>query len=91
MHVSNSHLNLLTLVDNTADELAKSRRYFFTKANAKHSNDAQWLLLANNKTALDAGLFKVFATQYQKDYAMDNDKKAIIWTDEHSDLFSILK
>ena len=89
VHVSNSHLDLARLVSNSAEQLGKSSRYFFSAAKQNHQNNAQWLLLANDEIAFSNSLYSLYATDKLKNSIKYQEK--VIWTDDHSDLFSILK
>lgn len=89
MHVSNSHLDLVRLVNDTAITLKKASRYYLTKAEQQHKNDAQWILLSNQAKTLDNSLLKAYASDTAK--VGSNDKERIVWTDDHSNLLSILK
>lgn len=89
VHVSNSHLDLVKLVKGSAAKLAKPARYFFTEAGDKYQNDAQWLLLANTPASLEHHLYQVYS---QRDVnSAQQAENGIFWTDEYSNLLSILK
>lgn len=89
IHVSNSHLNLALLVNDTAAELNKVSRYFLTKAMQAQQNDAQWILLSSDIAAFDNSLFKAYSSERLKGNL--SGKERIVWTDDHSNLLSILK
>lgn len=88
-HVSNSHLDLARLVNDTAASLGKFSRYFFTKASSEYQNDAQWLLLSNDQVSLNQSLFQLYSSQDLLQKTPDGQE--VIWTDDHSNLLSVLK
>lgn len=80
VHISNKHLNLEPVVRGVAQEFSLS----LARVESPSSSDlgvyrAVWLILAEND----------ILTSYGLDTSEDGD--AILWTDDYSDLFSILK
>jgi len=89
IHISNSHLNLTPLVRGLADILNKDIIYVETDANKETEHEVQWVLLTNNKSLLNDAKIKVYKSDWPRESARGNEN--IVWTDEHSDLFSVLK
>jgi hypothetical protein len=89
IHISNSHLNLTPLVRGLASVLNKEIIYVETNANKENEHNVQWVLLTNNRLFLDNARIKVYRRDWPSE-SVDQNKK-VIWTDEHSDLLSVLK
>jgi hypothetical protein len=89
IHISNSHLDLTPLVRGLADVLDKDIIYIETDANSDDEHNVQWVLLTNNQLFLNDTRIKV----YRSDWPVKNSPghSNIIWTDERSDLLSVLK
>jgi len=86
VHISNSHLNLLPLMQGMANKTGKSLRYFNTKSTISHSHDTEWLWLTNNQQLLES----TDTHRFQSEINIGN-KALVIWTDNFSNLFSLLK
>jgi spermidine synthase len=89
IHVSNSHLDLTALVQATANKLNKSPHYFLTRATQTNEHDTQWIIIANNPSELSSLIFRPYVTAWPPTLGMKN--KHHVWTDNHSDLLSVLK
>jgi hypothetical protein len=89
IHISNSHLNLTPLVRGLADVLDKEIVYVETLADKENEHNVQWVLVTNNEFFLNDARIKIYASAWP----MPNigEKSRIIWTDDHSDLLSVLK
>jgi hypothetical protein len=89
IHISNSHLDLTHLVRGLAHVLNKEIIYVETDADEDNEHNVQWVLLTDNQVFLTDARVKA----YRSDWPMDRSgaKSDIIWTDEHSDLLSVLK
>jgi spermidine synthase len=86
IHISNSHLNLLPLMRGFADKFSKELRYFKTKAINNNQHDTQWVWLTNNQSLLNNTTVKAYST------AWSNSRQApLLWTDNYSNLMSVLK
>lgn len=86
LHISNSHLDLIPLVYGVAQELSLSATFVLTAADAKNTNMAQWVLLAKDASVLNESMILDVKTKWPK-----NIHKPIIWTDDYSNLLSVLK
>ncbi len=85
VHISNSHLNLLPLMQGIAKSTEKSLRYFNTKAQSQQGHDTEWVWLTNNQALLNSGVAKVYQSE------MPVIKNELLWTDDFSHLMSLLK
>ncbi|MDG1752036.1 MAG: fused MFS/spermidine synthase [Thalassotalea sp.] len=85
VHISNTHLNLLPLMQGIAQQSSKELAYFKTKAQIENGHDTQWVWLTNNKVLLKSSITKAYRTEL-----IDNDE-VVIWTDDFSHLLSVLK
>jgi len=86
IHVSNSHLDLTSLTRGLADSLEKSALYFETAANADEVNETQWVLITNNASFLNNAKVKNLTSAWP-----NTVDKNIVWTDDYSNLLSVLK
>jgi len=86
IHISNSHLDLSPLIRGLAGSGKKQARYFKTLAEKKGGHDALWVLVTNNHDLLSNSKIKRYNSPWTK--AADNK---IIWTDNYSNLLSVLK
>jgi spermidine synthase len=89
IHISNTHLNLIPLVRGLANVLEKEIVYVKTKAKGEGEHDAQWVMLTNNEQFLDDALLKLYRSAWPRESREED--RFIIWSDEHSDLLSVLK
>lgn len=89
VHISNSHLNLTPLMRGLAEALNKSIIYVETKADKDNEHDVQWVLLTENQDLLKDTKLNVYRSNWPNGGGKIN--KNILWTDEHSDLLSVLK
>jgi spermidine synthase len=87
IHISNSHLNLLPLMRGLANALNKEIIYIKTHASVQGEHDVQWVLLTKDQHFLNDARIKI----YRSDWPENMAEKDILWTDEHSDLLSVLK
>ncbi len=86
IHVSNSHLDLTSLTRGLADSLGKSALYFETAANVDEVNQTQWVLITNNRAFLNNRKVKDLTSAWP-----NKVDKNIVWTDDYSNLLSVLK
>jgi len=89
IHISNTHLNLIPLVRGLANALNKEIVYVKTKAKGSEEHDAQWVMLTNNQQLLNDARLKVYRSAWSSENQREDN--LIIWSDEHSDLLSVLK
>jgi len=89
IHISNTHLNLIPLVRGLANALNKEIVYVRTKAKGSEEHDAQWVMLTNNQQLLNDARLKVYRSAWSSENKREDN--LIIWSDEHSDLLSVLK
>jgi hypothetical protein len=89
IHISNSHLNLTHLVRGLAHVLNKEIIYVETDADKDNEHNVQWVLLTNNQVFLSDVRVKAYRSRWPPEASGEN--KDIIWTDERSDLLSVLK
>jgi len=89
IHISNSHLDLTPLARGLADVVDKDIIYVETSANNDEEHNVQWVLLTNNQLFLNDTRIKVYRSDWPAESLRDHSN--IIWTDERSDLLSVLK
>ena len=85
IHISNSHLDLTSLTRNLAKSVDKSAYYFYTPA-SKDDNEAQWVLVTSNQRFMNRYAIKQALTPWP-----DNNNNDVLWTDDYSNLLSVLK
>jgi len=86
IHISNSHLDLSPLIRGLAGSSKKQARYFKTLAEQKGGHDALWILVTNNQDLLTNSKIRRYSSPWTK--AAENE---IVWTDNYSNLLSVLK
>ncbi|NQY65122.1 MAG: fused MFS/spermidine synthase [Alteromonadaceae bacterium] len=86
IHISNSHLDLTPLVRGLADTFDKQALYFKTLAEQQGGHNAEWVLVTNNKRLLANAKVKRFASKWSA-----GSENKIVWTDNYSNLLSVLK
>jgi len=86
IHVSNSHLDLTSLTRGLAGSLNKSSLYVKTDANNAEVNQTQWVIITNNKAFLNNAKVKDLTSPWP-----NSIDKNIVWTDDYSNLLSVLK
>lgn len=84
IHVSNSHLDLTALVKGLAHELGYSALYFKTKATKQEVTQTEWVIVTNNQAFIRNSKVKRLQTQWP-------NENMLIWTDNYSNLLSVLK
>jgi hypothetical protein len=89
IHISNSHLDLTHLVRGLANVLDKDIIYVETAADTNNEHNVQWVLLTNNQLFSSDTRIKFYRSRWPTESV--GEQKNIIWTDEHSDLLSVLK
>ncbi len=90
IHVSNSHLDLTPLVKSLADNISYSSLYVKTKANTEEVTQTEWILITKNTAFLRNTKVKRLMTEWPQSVKNLGDKK-LIWTDNYSNLLSVLK
>ena len=90
IHVSNSHLDLTPLVKGLAKSSGYQALYFKTKASEKEVTQTEWVIVTNNKAFLRNAKVKRLQSNWPKN--TNNIPKAdVVWTDDYSNLLSVLK
>jgi len=84
IHVSNSHLDLTSLVKGLANNSGYSALYFKTKATEKEVTQTEWVVVTNNQSFIRNAKVK----RLQSEWPNDDE---LIWTDNYSNLLSVLK
>lgn len=85
VHISNTHLNLLPLMQGLAQQTGKEIRYFKTKAATEYGHDTEWVWLTNHKELLEN------AEVVAKHTPIKSETKLVVWSDDFSHLLSLLK
>lgn len=86
VHISNTHFELTPLVRGLAEAVNKQARYFKHEAAQDDSHSAQWVIVSNNDRFLNNPIVKKFVTPWP-----EPADKNLIWTDNYSNLLSVLK
>ncbi len=86
LHISNTHLDLKALTRTLAKQLNKHAIYIKTAASAQGENDAEWVLITNNDQFLSSYAVKKHITPWP-----ESSSKPLLWTDDYSNLLSVLK
>jgi hypothetical protein len=89
IHISNSHLDLTPLVRGLAGILDKKITYIETQANKEDEHNVQWVLLTNNQFFLNDARVKIYRSAWPDENTPM--KRDIVWTDQHSEIMSVLK
>ena len=84
IHVSNSHLDLTSLVKGLAKKSGYSALYFKTEATDKEVTQTEWVIVTNNASFIR----KVKVKRLQSQWPNENE---MVWTDNYSNLLSVLK
>ncbi|GAA6205971.1 fused MFS/spermidine synthase [Thalassotalea sp. SU-HH00458] len=85
VHISNTHLNLLPLMQGLAQQSDKQLAYFKTKAQTENGHDTQWVWLTDNQSLLDNPVTKSYRTP------ITTNTNTVVWSDDFSHLLSVLK
>jgi len=83
IHVSNSHLDLTALVKGLAKNSGYSALYFKTKATDKEVTQTEWVVVTNNQLFIRNSKVKRLQSQWP-------NTNELVWTDNYSNLLSIL-
>ena len=86
IHISNSHLDLTPLVRGLSKEIDVQARFYNYKASKGESHDALWVLVSNNLRFNQNPIVKSYQTPWPQ-----NSEQSIVWTDNYSNLLSVLK
>jgi len=85
IHISNSHLDLAPLIRGLADSFNKTSTYYKTSASYPGQHEAEWILINKNQTAM------AFDFSTEADPWPASAQETIIWTDNYSNLLSVIK
>ncbi|MEW6982042.1 spermidine synthase [Colwelliaceae bacterium 6471] len=85
-HISNSHLDLKPLIKGLADSFKMNALYFRTEASERDVNTTEWAIITNNQAFITNYKVKKYLTPWP-----ESDKENIVWTDNYSNLLSVLK
>jgi len=86
IHISNSHLDLTQLTKGLAEAFNKEALYFKTIKGSTGDNEAEWVLLTNNKQFINNSMVKRFVSHWPQTMT-----PPLVWTDDYSNLLSVLK
>jgi len=84
IHVSNSHLDLTSLVKGLAKHSAYSALYFKTKATKQEVTQTEWVIVTNNQAFMHNTKVKRLMSEWP-------NNNELVWTDNYSNLLSVLK
>jgi hypothetical protein len=85
VHISNSHLDLTPIVRGLAK--THNKEIFYVKTDAEHQgqHEVEWVLLASKAASLSNNLYRY------TDKWPDSNNDAFLWTDDYSNLLSVLR
>ena len=87
VHVSTVHLDLQSVVFKMADHFNLGSAWIESGQSDKEGTlDSDWILLTRDEGFLKSGLIRAAASRPRSDFA-----RIRLWTDDHVDLFQILK
>jgi len=86
IHISNNHLDFVPLIYGIAKKLGLHAEFALTAQDGMTNNMAQWVLLANEPEVLNHIAIDKVVTPWPSSIS-----KPIIWTDDYSNLLSVLK
>jgi hypothetical protein len=81
-HISNSHLDLTSVLAGYAANPDVAALHFSTPAQGQESHDVSWFLLTKNKA---------FVKRYQRFVYPVHSDQPVLWTDDYSNLTRVLK
>ena len=81
-HISNSHLDLTPVLAGYAADPEVTALHISTPAQGQESHDVSWFLLTKNKA---------FVKQHQRFVYPVNADQPVLWTDDYSNLTTVLK
>ena len=84
IHVSNSHLDLTSLVKGLAKNSGYSALYFKTEATQQEVTQTEWVIVTNNQSFIRNTKVKRLMSEWP-------NKNELVWTDDYSNLLSVLK
>ena len=85
VHISNSHLDLTPVVRGLAKALDKEIFYVKTEAAHQGQHEVEWVLLANKAGSLSNNLYSF------SDNWPSSANETFLWTDDYSNLLSVLR
>ena len=90
IHVSNSHLDLTPLVKGLANSIGYQAVYFKTKVTESEVTQTEWVIVTNNKAFLRTVKVQRLMSEWPEN--IDGSvKQDVVWTDDYSNLLSVLK
>jgi hypothetical protein len=102
VHITNRHLNLAPLVFGLAAEFEMRAAVISNPKSVRHfQQSASWVILSKNASYLDSLLLRVQEAEARRDlqplgiaFGFPAEERVIdapLWTDDYSDLFSVLR
>lgn len=86
LHISNSHLDLVPLVYGLAQKTKLAAAFVLTQGDQRDENTAQWILLSKHPSVLDTIAINRVKSSWPRSI-----EHPVIWTDDYSNLLSVLK
>jgi len=86
IHISNNHLDFVPLIYGIANKLGLHAEFALTPQDGMTNNMAQWVLLANEAEVLSHNAIDTVSTPWPSSVSTP-----ILWTDDYSNLLSVLK
>lgn len=86
LHISNSHLDLVPLTHSLAQHVKLPSTFVLTPAVDATQNTTQWVLMSKREDTLKSSFIESVRTPWP-----DSVQQPVIWTDDYSNLLSVLK
>lgn len=86
LHISNSHLDLVPLTYSLAQHASLASAFVLTPAADATQNTTQWVLMSKHADTLQSSFIESVRTPWP-----DSVQNPVIWTDDYSNLLSVLK
>ncbi len=86
VHISNNYLDLSSVLRNHANKMGLTARFMPTPADAENPAATEWVLLSRNQRFLNQSQLIQASKPWPRPL-----KPQVYWTDQHSNLFSVLK
>jgi len=86
LHISNNHLDLLPLVATLAENTGRKMFHFYSASDDINEHTAEWVIVTNNKDFIEDDTIIRRATYFKL-----KKEQRVLWTDEYSNLLSVIK
>lgn len=86
VHISNNYLDLTSVLRNQAEQLGLTALFIPTAADNANPAATEWVLLSRNERFLNQEVLRQASRPWPRPL-----RQSVQWTDQHSDLLSVLK